>query len=49
MYDLPSEDPEGLGLPDEFHNFQPQLLRETFRPPNYPSDQVFSASDLNPD
>jgi Uma2 family endonuclease len=47
MYDLPSEDPEEPGLPDEFHDFQPQLLRETFRPPNYPLDQVFSASDLN--
>lgn len=47
MYDLPSEDPEEPGLPDEFHDFQPQLLRETFRPPNYSSDQVFSASDLN--
>ncbi len=47
MYDLPSEDPEEPGLPDEFHHFQPQLLRETFRPPNYPLDQVFSASDLN--
>lgn len=47
MYDLPSEDPEEPGLPDEFHDFQPQLLRETFRPANYPSDQVFSASDLN--
>lgn len=36
MYDLPSEDPEEDGLPDEFHDFQPQLLRETFqlKPPN---------------
>ncbi|NDJ24138.1 hypothetical protein GS682_21315 [Nostoc sp. B(2019)] len=47
MYDLPSEDPEEPGLPDEFHIFQPQLLRETFFPPNYPPDQVFVASDLN--
>jgi hypothetical protein len=29
MYDLPSENPEEPGLPDEFHDFQPQLLRET--------------------
>ena len=36
MYDLPSEDPEEPGLPDEFHDFQPQLLRDTFRPANYP-------------
>jgi Uma2 family endonuclease len=47
MYDLPSEDPEEPGLPDEFHDLQPQLLRETFRPPGYPSEQIFSASDLN--
>lgn len=45
MYDLPSEDPEEPGLPDD-HAFQPQLLRE-FRPPSYLSDQVFSVSDLN--
>ena len=30
MYDLPSEDPKEPGLPDEFHYYQPQLLRETF-------------------
>lgn len=47
MYDLPSESLEEPGLPDEFHVFQPQLLRETFIPPNYPEDQVFIASDLN--
>ncbi len=47
MYDLPSEDPEEPGLPDEFHSLQPQLLRETFCPPSYPSDQVFVAADLN--
>ncbi len=47
MYDLPSEDPEEPGLPDEFHILQPQLLRETFRPPTYTPDQVFVGSDLN--
>ncbi len=47
MYDLPSEDPEEPGLPDEFHYFQPHLLRETFQPPNYPPDRVFVGSDLN--
>jgi Uma2 family endonuclease len=47
MYDLPSEDPEEPGLPDEFHIFQPQLLRDTFRPPTYPPNQTFVASDLN--
>ena len=33
MYDLPSEYPEEPGLPDEFHDFQPQLLRETCQIP----------------
>lgn len=47
MYDLPSEDPEDPGLPDEFHLLQPELLRLTFKPPTYPSDRVFAASDLN--
>lgn len=47
MYDLPSEDLEEPGLPDEFHILQPQLLRETFYPPTYAVEQVFTASDLN--
>jgi len=33
MYDLPSENQEESGLPDEFHDLQPELLRQTFRPP----------------
>ena len=47
MYDLPSEEPEEPGLPDEFHLWQPQLCSETFHPPNYDSERVFVASDLN--
>lgn len=47
MYDLPSEDPEELGLPDEFHEFQPQLLRETCQPPNYYPQAIFIGTDLN--
>jgi Uma2 family endonuclease len=47
MYDLPSEDLEECGVPDEFHNFQPELLRLTFRPPNYSSEEIFTGSDLN--
>jgi len=47
MYDLPSEDPEDPGLPDIFHDQQPQLLKETFQPPTYTSENVFVASDLN--
>jgi Uma2 family endonuclease len=47
MYDLPSEDPTEPGLPDVFHYFQPQLLQETFRPPEYPPERIFAAGDLN--
>lgn len=47
MYDLPSEDPEDSGLPDQFHDFQPELLGLTFRPATYSEDIVFNASDLN--
>ena len=47
MYDLPSENPEDPGLPDEFHYYQPQLLRETFFPPDYGRDQVFIGTDIN--
>lgn len=47
MYDLPNEDPEEPGLPDEFHNFQPQLLRETFHPPGISTDTVFIGTDIN--
>jgi Uma2 family endonuclease len=47
MYDLPSESPEDLGLPDEFHDFQPQLLRETCQPPTYPANEIFIGTDLN--
>ncbi|MBE9162388.1 Uma2 family endonuclease [Tychonema sp. LEGE 06208] len=47
MYDLPSEDPEEPGLPDEYHRWQAQLLCDSCIPPNYPPDRVFSASDLN--
>lgn len=47
MYDLPSEDPEEPGLPDEYHRLQAQVLCDSCIPPNYPADRVFSASDLN--
>lgn len=47
MYALPSENPEEPGLPDEFHDFQPQLLSATFRLKDYAADQIFTASDLN--
>ncbi|WP_373544184.1 Uma2 family endonuclease [Chamaesiphon sp.] len=44
MYDLPSEDPEEMGLPDEFHDFQPKLLRETCQPAEV---DFFIGADLN--
>jgi Uma2 family endonuclease len=44
MYDLPSEDPEEMGLPDEFHDFQPDLLRETCQPK---AEKFFVGADLN--
>lgn len=47
MYDLSSKDPEEPGLPDEFHNLQPQLLSSTFRPSNYQADRTFCASGMN--
>jgi len=47
MYDLPSENQEEPGLPDEFHLLQPELLRLTFRPSTYTQDNIFTASDLN--
>jgi Uma2 family endonuclease len=47
MYDLPSEDPEEPGLPDEFHDLQPQLLSRTLHLSGYSPDRCFTASDLN--
>jgi Uma2 family endonuclease len=47
MYDLPSENPEEPGVPDQFHPWQADLLTQTFLPPDYPSEQMMIASDLN--
>ena len=47
MYDLPSEDPEESGLPDEFHDLQPQLLSRTLSLAGYSRENCFTASDLN--
>lgn len=47
MYDLPSERLEEPGLPDEFHDLQPQLLSRTLRLSQYATDQFFTGSDLN--
>ncbi len=47
MYDLPSESAEEPGLPDEFHDLQPQLLSRTLRLSQYSQENYFTASDLN--
>ncbi|MBW4551790.1 MAG: Uma2 family endonuclease [Aphanocapsa sp. GSE-SYN-MK-11-07L] len=47
MYDLPSQDPEEPGLPDEFHNLQPQLLSATLRLTNVSRERIFTGTDLN--
>jgi Uma2 family endonuclease len=46
MYDLPSDNPEDPGLPDEFHDWQSQLLTETFIPATYPHEQVLTSKNL---
>ena len=47
MYDLPSEEIGDPGLPDQYHLWQAELLSQTFCPPNYNSDQILVAGDLN--
>jgi Uma2 family endonuclease len=47
MYDLPSEEIGDAGMPDEYHVHQATLLNETFHPPAIPTDDVFSAMDMN--
>jgi Uma2 family endonuclease len=47
MYDLPSEFPEEPGLPDEFHDLQPQLLSRTLFLTDYRRDNWFTGTDLN--
>ncbi|NJL02462.1 MAG: hypothetical protein HC910_18600 [Spirulinaceae cyanobacterium SM2_1_0] len=46
MYDLPSEDPNEPGLPDEFHALQPQLLSATLRLSDGDTE-YFTGMDLN--
>ncbi len=47
MYDLPDEEVDQPGMPDVFHIWQPRLLDETFRPPNYTPEEIFTATDMN--
>ena len=47
MYNLPSEDLEEPGLPDQFHIWQPRLLEDTFQPVNYQTEEILIGTDLN--
>lgn len=47
MYDLPSEDPDEPGQPDEYHDLQPQLLSRTLQLVHYARSDCFMASNLN--
>lgn len=47
MYDLPYEEVGQLGMPDLFHEWQARLLSETFQPPDFAREEIFTASDLN--
>ncbi|NEP17410.1 MAG: Uma2 family endonuclease [Leptolyngbya sp. SIO4C1] len=47
MYDLPSEDPNEPGLPDEYHDLQPELLSATLHLSDYGADEFFTGTDLN--
>jgi Uma2 family endonuclease len=47
MYDLPSENSEEPGLPDEFHGLQSQLLCRTLHLTGRMSDRIFVGFDLN--
>jgi len=47
MYDLPSEYPDEPGLPDEFHDLQPQLLSRTLQLKDYAADSRFTGTDIN--
>ncbi|MBW4553135.1 MAG: Uma2 family endonuclease [Aphanocapsa sp. GSE-SYN-MK-11-07L] len=47
MYDLPSENSQEPGLPDEYHSLQPQLLTATLRLADYSADNRFSVGDMN--
>lgn len=47
MYDLPSEYAGEPGLPDEYHDLQPQLLSRTLTLRNYTRDEWFTGAELN--
>lgn len=47
MYDLPSEFPEEPGLPDVFHDLQPEFLSATLQLQDYNRNNFFTGKDLN--
>ncbi|MEO1095875.1 MAG: Uma2 family endonuclease [Cyanobacteria bacterium J06638_28] len=47
MYDLPSEQVGEPGLPDEFHDLQPQLLSRSLALVDYTREEWFTGADLN--
>ncbi|MCU0567977.1 MAG: Uma2 family endonuclease [Oculatellaceae cyanobacterium Prado106] len=47
MYELPSDDPEEPGLPDVYHDLQPQLLSRTLNLSQYTNRQCFTGTDIN--
>ena len=47
MYDLPSENQEEPGWPDEFHYLQSNFISLTFHPKHYPLEEVFHAGNIN--
>ena len=46
IYDLPRGNSQRLELADKYHLLQPQLLGDTFRPPNYLVQQILVARDV---
>jgi Uma2 family endonuclease len=47
MYDLPSDSPEDPGLPDEYHDIQPDLLGATCILAHISEGQRFIGTDIN--
>lgn len=47
MYDLPSQFPQEPGLPDVFHDLQPELLSITLQLTQYGAQERFTGTDLN--
>ena len=47
LYDLPSEDREEPGLPDEFYDLQLHLLSATLRLTGYTKGEIFTGYDAD--